>query len=63
VAELQRRGHTLRVGSGGQGVAQVIVINTKDDVVEGGTDRRAADGAAVGVPARTAPQRSTAGVR
>jgi gamma-glutamyltranspeptidase / glutathione hydrolase len=63
VAELQRRGHTLRVGSGGQGVAQVIVINSKDDVVEGGTDRRAADGAAVGVPARTAPQRSTAGVR
>jgi len=41
----------------------VIVINTKDDVVEGGTDRRAADGAAVGVPARTPPQRSTAGVR
>jgi gamma-glutamyltranspeptidase/glutathione hydrolase len=43
VAELERRGHTLRVG-GGQGVAQVIVFNAKDNVLEGGTDRRAADG-------------------
>jgi gamma-glutamyltranspeptidase / glutathione hydrolase len=52
-AELERRGHTLRVG-GGQGVAQVIVFNAKEDVLEGGTDGRAADGGAVGVPGRAA---------
>jgi len=48
IAELQRRGHTLRV-EGGQSVAQVIVYNEKDDILEGGTDRRAPDGAAVAV--------------
>jgi gamma-glutamyltranspeptidase/glutathione hydrolase len=37
-AELERRGHTLRVVSG-QGVAQVIVFNAKDGVLEGGTDQ------------------------
>ena len=47
--ELERRGHTLREGRGSQGVAQVIVYNAKDDMLEGGTDRRAADGAAIGV--------------
>jgi gamma-glutamyltranspeptidase/glutathione hydrolase len=51
IKELERRGHTLREG-GGQGVAQVIMYNAKDDMLEGGSDRRAADGAAVGVPAR-----------
>jgi len=57
VAELERRGHTLRAGTGGQGVAQVIVYNAKEDMIEGGTDRRASDGAAVGVPGRaTAPK-------
>ena len=40
VEELERRGHTLRAG-GGQGVAQVIVYNAKEDMLEGGTDRRA----------------------
>ena len=59
VAELERRGHTLRVG-GGQGVAQVIVFNAKDDVLEGGTDRRASDGAAVGVSGRPAARPSSA---
>ena len=59
-AELERRGHTLRVG-GGQGVAQVIVFNAKEDVLEGGTDRRASDGAAVGVPGRPAARPATAG--
>jgi gamma-glutamyltranspeptidase/glutathione hydrolase len=59
-AELERRGHTLRVG-GGQGVAQVIVFNVKDDVLEGGTDRRASDGGAVGVPGRAAARPTTAG--
>jgi gamma-glutamyltranspeptidase / glutathione hydrolase len=48
VKELQRRGHTLREG-GGQGVAQVIVYDAKSDTLEGGSDRRAADGAAVAV--------------
>jgi gamma-glutamyltranspeptidase / glutathione hydrolase len=48
VAELERRGHTLQAG-GAQGVAQVIINNTKEGVLEGGSDRRVADGAAVGV--------------
>ena len=52
-AELERRGHTLREG-GSQGVAQVIVYNAKEDMLEGGTDRRASDGGAVGVPGRAA---------
>ncbi len=50
---LQRRGHTLQMipGTGSsQGVAQVIIYNGKDDMLEGGTDHRAPDGAAVGVP-------------
>ncbi len=46
--ELQRRGHTLRDG-GGQGVAQVIIYNAADKTLEGGTDRRVSDGAAVAV--------------
>ena len=48
IAELQRRGHVLEL-EGAQSVAQVIIYNAKDDVLEGGTDRRAPDGAAVGV--------------
>jgi gamma-glutamyltranspeptidase/glutathione hydrolase len=48
IAELERRGHTLQA-AGGQGTAEVIVYNVKDDILEGGNDRRAADGAAVGV--------------
>ena len=59
IAELARRGHTLRSG-GAQGVAQVIVYNVKEDVLEGGTDRRAPDGAAVGVPGRVAPKPTSA---
>jgi gamma-glutamyltranspeptidase/glutathione hydrolase len=60
VAELERRGHSVRAGTGGQGVAQVIVYNAKEDMIEGGTDRRASDGAAVGVPGRTMPPKTTA---
>jgi gamma-glutamyltranspeptidase / glutathione hydrolase len=60
VKELQRRGHTLREGRGSQGVAQVIVYNAKEDMLEGGTDRRASDGAAVAVPGRAAAKASTA---
>jgi gamma-glutamyltranspeptidase/glutathione hydrolase len=48
IAELERRGHTLQSG-GGQGTAEVIIYNVKDDMLEGGNDRRAADGAAIGV--------------
>jgi gamma-glutamyltranspeptidase/glutathione hydrolase len=46
VAELEKRGQVLQA-VGAQGIAQVIVYNAKDDVLEGGTDRRAPDGAAV----------------
>jgi gamma-glutamyltranspeptidase/glutathione hydrolase len=53
VAELQRRGHSLQA-SESQGVAQIIVVNDKEGMLEGGTDHRAPDGAAVG--AQTAPQ-------
>jgi gamma-glutamyltranspeptidase / glutathione hydrolase len=60
--ELERRGHTLREGRGSQGVAQVIVYNAKEDVLEGGTDRRASDGAAVGVMGRPV-QKATAARR
>jgi gamma-glutamyltranspeptidase / glutathione hydrolase len=51
IRELERRGHTLHEG-GSQGVAQVIVYDAKRDMLEGGTDRRASDGAAAGVPGR-----------
>ena len=49
--ELERRGHVLREG-GAQGAAQVILYNAADDVLEGGTDRRVPDGAAVAPAAR-----------
>jgi gamma-glutamyltranspeptidase/glutathione hydrolase len=48
IRELERRGHELRAG-GAQGAAQVIIYNAKDDVLEGGSDRRVADGGAVPV--------------
>jgi gamma-glutamyltranspeptidase/glutathione hydrolase len=38
-------GHDLRE-IGGQGVAQVIVVNPEDGMLEGGLDRRAPDGGA-----------------
>ena len=41
----------LRPG-GAQGVAQVIIYNAEEKMLEGGTVRRVADGAAVPVPAR-----------
>ena len=59
IAELQRRGHTLQEIKE-QGTAQVIIYNAKDDVVEGGSDRRVADGAAVGVMSRPAARGTTA---
>jgi len=61
IAALQQRGHKLESGSA-QGVAQVIVYNAKENVLEGGSDRRAADGGAVGVPGK-APQKETSAQR
>jgi gamma-glutamyltranspeptidase / glutathione hydrolase len=60
IKELERRGQTLREG-GGQGVAQVIIYDVKNDVLEGGSDRRAADGAAVGVSGRPSGGTPSAG--
>jgi gamma-glutamyltranspeptidase/glutathione hydrolase len=47
IAILKKMGHTVQQG-GGQGVAQVIVVNQQDDWLEGGLDRRAPDGGAAG---------------
>ena len=47
IAALKSMGHTVQQG-GNQGVAQVIVYNAGDDMLEGGLDRRAADGGAAG---------------
>ena len=47
IAALKNMGHTLQQGDN-QGVAQVIVYNAKEDMLEGGLDRRAADGGAAG---------------
>ena len=55
---VERRGHVLREG-GGQGAAHVIVYDAKDDMLDGGSDRRASDGGAVGVPGRTAARPAT----
>ena len=41
-------GHVLRAG-GAQGVAEVIVVDPRDGTLQGASDRRAADGAAVGI--------------
>jgi len=47
---LEGMGHSLRAG-GAQGVAEVIVVDPRDGTLQGGCDRRAADGAAVGIRA------------
>jgi len=57
IRELSRRGHILRE-AGAQGVAQIIIYDPKEDILEGGSDRRVADGAAVGVAGRS-PARAT----
>jgi len=44
---LVARGHKVSEISG-QGAAEVIRLMPKDDLMEGGSDRRAPDGAAVG---------------
>ena len=48
IAILKQRGHNATELSFGQGVAQGIVWNKTDKVLEGASDRRAPDGAAIG---------------
>ncbi len=48
LALLKQRGHTLVENQGAQGVVQGIVWNKAEKVLEGGSDRRALDGAAIG---------------
>jgi gamma-glutamyltranspeptidase/glutathione hydrolase len=45
---LQGMGHVLRP-VGAQGVAEVILMDPRDGTLQGGSDRRAADGGAVGI--------------
>jgi gamma-glutamyltranspeptidase/glutathione hydrolase len=47
IALLKKMGHAVEA-DGSQGVAQVIVVNAQDGWLEGGLDRRAADGGAAG---------------
>ena len=47
ISQLKAMGHDVRE-AGGQGVAEVIVFNQKDNMLEGGVDRRAPDGGAAG---------------
>jgi gamma-glutamyltranspeptidase/glutathione hydrolase len=44
---LREMGHTVEEG-GNQGAAQIIVFNQKDNMLEGGVDRRPPDGGAAG---------------
>jgi gamma-glutamyltranspeptidase/glutathione hydrolase len=47
LAMLKKMGHTLQQG-GSQGVDEVIVYDVKADMLEGGLDRRQADGGLAG---------------
>jgi gamma-glutamyltranspeptidase/glutathione hydrolase len=47
INQLKAMGHTV-AEVGGQGVAEVIVLNPKDSMLEGGVDKRQADGGAAG---------------
>jgi gamma-glutamyltranspeptidase/glutathione hydrolase len=47
LALLKKLGHTF-AAAGSQGVAEAIVVNLKDGKLEGGCDRRAPDGGAIG---------------
>jgi gamma-glutamyltranspeptidase / glutathione hydrolase len=47
IAALKAMGHTV-AEAGNQGAAQVIVFNQKDNLLEGGVDRRPPDGGAAG---------------
>jgi gamma-glutamyltranspeptidase/glutathione hydrolase len=48
VKMLQAMGHTLKPITA-QGVAEVIIVDPRDGTLQGGSDRRAADGGAVGI--------------
>ena len=48
VKALEGMGHALRPG-GSQGVAEVILVDPRDGTLQGGSDRRAVDGGAVGI--------------
>ena len=48
VALLKQRGHTVEEGRYYQGFAAGIVWNREEKLIEGGVDRRALDGAAIG---------------
>jgi gamma-glutamyltranspeptidase/glutathione hydrolase len=48
LALLAARGHTLHAIDYAQGAAEGIVLNAAEDLLEGGWDRRAPDGAAIG---------------
>jgi len=48
LALLKQRGHTTTESPYSQGVAQGITWNKAEEVLEGGSDRRALDGAAIG---------------
>ena len=50
IAILQSKGHAL-VPTGGIGLAEAIVYNVKEDILEGASDRRDNNGAAIGVDA------------
>jgi gamma-glutamyltranspeptidase/glutathione hydrolase len=47
IKALRAMGHTVNEG-GNQGAEQVIVVNQKDGMLEGGVDRRPPDGGAAG---------------
>jgi gamma-glutamyltranspeptidase/glutathione hydrolase len=47
ISQLKAMGHNV-AEVGGQGVAEVIVFNQKDNLLEGGVDKRQADGGAAG---------------
>jgi gamma-glutamyltranspeptidase/glutathione hydrolase len=47
IKALRAMGHTV-IEEGGQGAAQVIVLNQKQNILEGGVDRRVSDGGAAG---------------
>ncbi len=48
IAALQARGHTLYESTGAQGVAQAILVNAKEGLLEAAADRRAPDSGAAG---------------
>jgi gamma-glutamyltranspeptidase/glutathione hydrolase len=47
IKSLRAMGHTVKEGEG-QGAAEVIILNSKDNLLEGGVDRRPPDGGAAG---------------